>query len=77
MSKADILNELPRLKSGERQEIFNRLCEIEESDLLQGGSPSAEEKALLDQELADYQKNPDTGSSWPEVEARLRKPTQP
>jgi hypothetical protein len=77
MSKADILNELPRLKSGERQEIFDRLCEIEESDLLQGGAPSAEEKTLLDQELADYRKKPDAGSSWPEVEARLRKPTQP
>jgi hypothetical protein len=76
MSKADILSELPRLKSGERREIFDRLCEIEESDLLQGAAPSAEERALLDQELEDYRRNPNAGSPWLEVEARLRKPAQ-
>ena len=76
MSKADILSELPRLKSGERREIFDCLCEIEESDLLQDAAPSAEEKALLDQELEDYRHNPDAGSPWPEVETRLRKPAQ-
>jgi len=77
VSKSDILNELPRLKSAERREIFDRLCEIEEIDLLQGGSPTAEEKALLDQELEDYRHNPDAGRSWVEVEARLRNPAQP
>jgi len=74
MSKADILEELPRLRAGERQEIFDRLWEIEENDLLRGGSPTMAEKALLDQELDDYRRNPDAGSAWPEVEARLRKP---
>lgn len=75
MSKAEILNELLRLKAGERREIFDRLCEIEESDLLQG-APTTEEKTLLDQELEDYRRNPGAGSPWPEVEARLRKPAQ-
>jgi len=30
------------------------------------------EKALLDARLAAYEKDPDAGSSWGEVEARLR-----
>jgi len=34
--------------------------------------PSAEEKALLDRELEAYRVNPEAGSSWAEVEARLR-----
>lgn len=73
MSKADILLELPKLESEERREIFDRICDIEERDLLAGGQPTAEEKALLDRELEDYRQNPEAGSTWAEVESRLRK----
>jgi putative addiction module component (TIGR02574 family) len=71
MSKMEILEELPKLQARERREIFERICEIEENDLL--NEPTAEEKALLDRELEDYRKNPEAGSTWAEVEARLRK----
>ncbi len=76
MSKADILNELPRLGLGERREIFERIGEMEEQDLLKGGEPTTEEKALLDRELEEFHQNPQAGSTWEEVEARLRKPTR-
>jgi hypothetical protein len=76
MSKAEILNELPKLGLGERREIFERIGELEEQDLLKGGEPTAEEKALLDRELEEFQKNPQAGSTWAEVEARLRKPAR-
>lgn len=76
MSKAEILNELPKLGLGERREIFERIGEMEEQDLLRGGEPTTEEKALLDREFEEFQKNPQAGSTWAEVEARLRKPTQ-
>ena len=68
----EILAELPRLELADRREIFDRICEIEERDLLNGGATD-EEKALLDRELEDYRRNPEAGSSWNEVEARLRK----
>ena len=74
MSKSEILQELPKLKAEERREIFERLCDMEELALLNGAEPSEEEKALLDRELEEYRANPDAGSSWAEVEARLRKP---
>ena len=77
MSKAEILNELPRLGLGKRREIFERIGELEEQDLLKDGEPMAEEKALLDRELEEFQQNPQAGSTWAEVEARLRKPTRP
>jgi hypothetical protein len=70
MSQADILLELPKLDSRARREIFDRLCEMEEQDLL--AAPTAEEKSLLDRELDEFQKNPDAGSPWPEVKARLK-----
>jgi putative addiction module component (TIGR02574 family) len=73
MSKAEILLELPKLGLEERREIFDRICDIEDHDLLNGGQPTAEEKALLDRELEEYKSNPKAGSTWAEVEARLRK----
>ena len=76
MSKAEILHELPKLELSELREIFERIGELEEQDLLKGGEPTAEEKALLDRELEEFQQNPQAGSSWAEVEARLRKPTR-
>jgi hypothetical protein len=73
MSKAEILLELPKLQLEERREIFERICDIEERDLLNGSQPTPEEKVLLDRELENYRLNPDAGSPWPEVKARLRK----
>jgi len=32
---------------------------------------SEEEKALLDERLADLEANPEAGASWPEVRARI------
>ena len=71
MSKMEILEELPKLAVRDRREIFERICEIEENDLL--NEATAEEKNLLDRELKDFQKNPEAGSSWAGVESRLRK----
>ncbi len=76
MSKADILKALAMLQPEDRREIFERLCDLEERDLLAGRLPTAEERALLDHELEDYRQHPDAGSSWEEVEARLRGPSQ-
>jgi putative addiction module component (TIGR02574 family) len=73
MSKSEILEELPKLKAEERHEIFERICEMEEMALFSDG-PSPEESAMLDRELEAYRANPDAGSSWEEVKARLLKP---
>ncbi len=76
MSKAEILHELPKLGLHERREIFERIGELEDQELLKGGEPTAADKALLDCELEEYRRNPESGSTWPEVESRLRKPTR-
>ncbi len=57
----------------DRREIFDRLCEMEERDVLEG-TVTPEEKDLLDRELEEFRRNPDAGSTWQEVEARIRKP---
>ena len=71
MSKTDILEELPKLGPEERRQIFERLCELQDRDLLNGVGPTPDEKAMLDRELEEYQSNPSTGSTWEEVESRL------
>ena len=66
MSKVEILDELPRLTPAERQEIASRIQEIGDAGL------TDVERQILDRELADYERNPDAGSAWGEVEARIR-----
>ena len=71
MSKAEILQELPALGFEERKEILERLCELEDRDLINGIAPTKDEKRMLDQELEEYRQNPKMGSSLTEVEARI------
>ena len=73
MSKTEILEELPKLTKTERQEIRLKLAELDGEDWLIDDEPlTAEEKALLEARLAAYEKDPDAGSSWEEVESRIR-----
>jgi hypothetical protein len=73
MSKTEILEELPKLTKMERQEIRLRLAEIDSDDWLDNEEPlTVREKALLEARLASYAKDPDAGSTWEEVEGRIR-----
>lgn len=73
MSKTEILNELPNLTKVERQEIRLRLAELDGEEWLDDQDPlTVHEKALLDARLAAYASDPDAGSTWEEVEGRIR-----
>lgn len=72
MSKVEILAELSNLKLEDRREIFERIGELEDHDLLHGGEPMAEEKALLDRELEEYRAHSEAGAAWNDVQARIR-----
>ena len=72
MSKAEILAELHRLKADERRQVFERLCELEEQDLLQGIGPTEEEKRLLDEALSEFERDRDPGTPWRDVLKKLR-----
>jgi putative addiction module component (TIGR02574 family) len=73
MSKAEMLAELPKLAPQERAEIRAKLDELNGSRWLDASEPlTMAEQALLDARLAAYAKDPDAGSSWEEVESRLR-----
>jgi putative addiction module component (TIGR02574 family) len=75
MSKAEILEHLAKLSPQEREEIRQKLDELEgvaAIEWLDDCDLTETEKQLLEQRLTDIEKNPHAGSSWDEVEARLR-----
>jgi hypothetical protein len=73
MTKAEILAGLPKLTNMERQEIRLRLAELDTDDWLDDKDPlTVREKALLEARLDVYSKYPDAGSTWEEVESRIR-----
>jgi putative addiction module component (TIGR02574 family) len=50
-----------------------RLAELDSDDWLDGEDPlTVHEKALLETRLAAYATDPDVGSTWEEVESRIR-----
>ena len=69
MSKTKILNQQPNLTKDEQVEN----CRVDDGPWCENGEQlSAEEKALLDSRLASYLDEPEAGSSWEEVETRIR-----
>ena len=74
MSKAEIIAELPKLStlspqlSTRPKGILAQLWRMEEAS-----GPTRREKQLLDEAQASYDANPNAGSPWSEVEARLRR----
>ena len=48
-------------KAEERRQIYQRLCELQEQDLLNGAAPSDNEKNLIDAALAEYERDGDRG----------------
>ena len=77
MSKAEILAELPKLKAEELAEVQAKLDELAGENWVDDGELSDGDKASLDAALMNYQKNPNAGSSWTEVEARIRAKLRP
>ena len=77
MSKTEILAELPKLKLDELAEVQAKLDELVGDAWLDGGELTAADKSALDAALADYQQNPDAGSPWHEVKARLQAKLNP
>ena len=72
MSKAQILEELPKLSVSDRSQLFARLAELHEADLLAGGLPTPAERQALDEALADFERDPSPGEPWCNVFREIR-----
>jgi putative addiction module component (TIGR02574 family) len=73
MTHAEIIVELPKLSAEERQQLIDKLCELQEADLIAGKSSLQDwEKKLLDEAWAAHQKDPSAAIPWEDVMAELR-----
>lgn len=72
MSKAETLAELPNLNSEDRTQVFECLCQLQENHLLRGIGPSADERKLLDDALAEFERDGNPGRPWREVLQAVR-----
>ena len=72
MSKSEILMELPKLTPEERQEVRERLAEIDGTDWLDDGQLTDDEKALIDSRLDECERNPRSFIHWDEAKARIQ-----
>jgi len=77
MSKAEILEELPRLKPEERNEVLERIYQIDrvaEDEWLDADDPLTDaDKALIVSRIEAHEKNPETAIPWAEFDARLKR----
>jgi hypothetical protein len=73
MSKAEILEEISKLSKEERDEIRARLAETDRDDWNDADDPlSSEQKALLEQRLADHDAHPETSIPLEEAVVQLK-----
>lgn len=73
MSKAEILAELPKLSARDRSQLFARLAELHEADLVSGDEPAPEERQVLDAALAEFERDRKPGEPWRDVLQQVRK----
>ena len=65
MSLTEILAEIPKLSFAERQELVRRAIAVEDEEL------TPEEKAILDEWLKDFRRNPNSGITAEELKGEV------
>ena len=74
MSKAEILEELPKLTPAERYEILVKLTELDADLWLDHDDPLTEEdKALIEARIEAHERNPETAVPWDDFKARVNR----
>lgn len=72
MSKAEILEELPRLTADERNEIRMKIAELDGDHWLDADDPlTEEEKALLETRLTEMKQHPEKSIPWEQAKERI------
>jgi hypothetical protein len=72
MSTAEILRELPNLTLAEREIIRLKLAELGGEEWMDDGLLTPEEKALIEQRLAEHDRDRSAAIPWAVAEERLK-----
>ena len=73
MSKTEIIAELSKLTPNDRREILDKIWELDGGDWLDNGELTQDERKLIEQRLAEHERNPEASIPWEEVDARFRR----
>jgi putative addiction module component (TIGR02574 family) len=71
VSLTEILAEIPKLSFAERQQLIRRTIELEDEEL------TPEEKAILDQRLEDFRRNPNSGTPAEQLKGEVLQRLEP
>ena len=70
--KTDLVDEAKRLSVTDRIELVEAIWDTVAEDASLGDIPLTQaQQAELDRRIEDWRRDPDSGSSWSEVKARL------
>ena len=72
MSTAEILRELPKLTSAEREIIRLKLAELGGEEWMDDGLLTPKEKALIEERLAEHDRDPSAAIPWALAEEKLK-----
>jgi putative addiction module component (TIGR02574 family) len=72
MSKAEIIEELPKLTPEDRSEVQACLDELAGQGWLDNGELTDEEKHLLDSRLDQCERNPSTFVPWEQAKDQIK-----
>lgn len=72
MSFDEIMAELSKLTPEQRQLLRVRLAELAGENWMDDGELSPAEMKLIEERIAEYERNPEAGVSFEEMEKRLR-----
>jgi putative addiction module component (TIGR02574 family) len=71
VSKTEILKVLPTLDPQERQEILDKLLQLEGEGWLASADLTDQERQLIESRIAVHRQNPEAAIPWDDVEAKL------
>jgi putative addiction module component (TIGR02574 family) len=71
MSLTEILAEIPKLSFAERQELVRRAIAVEDEEI------TSEEKAILDDRLEDFRRNPNSGTPVEQLKGEVLQRLRP
>ncbi len=71
MSKTAILEELPTLTAEDRHDIRIRLAELDQDEWLDEGELTVADKRVIEDRVADLERNPAASIPWAVAEGRL------
>ena len=72
MSFHEVLAALPKLTPEERDLLRVRLAELAGEEWMDADGLSAEDKALIEERIAEHERNPSAAIPWAVMEAKLK-----